>query len=67
MTGDDLPDDVAKWLKGLRKDDIEDIKGAIKLKRRLEAGGWLFKWIAITVVSFFIGAAALGDTVMKIV
>lgn len=61
-----LSTEAKTWLENLRKEDINEIKDALKMKRRIEAGGWLFKWIGITVVSFFAGTALLGDSLLKI-
>lgn len=61
-----LPVEVRQWLEGLRPDDIKEIKDALKMKRRIESGGWLFKWVGITVVSFFVGTVALGESFLKV-
>jgi hypothetical protein len=61
-----LSETTRKWLENLRPEDIKEMNDAIKLKRKIEAGGWLFKWISITIVSFFVGAAALGESLQKV-
>lgn len=61
-----LPESTRKWLETLTPEKMAAIDGAIKLKNRIEAGGWLMKWISITIISFFVGAAALGESLQKI-
>jgi hypothetical protein len=61
-----ISDDVKDWLENLRSEDVQEINEAIRLKRRIEAGGWLFKWLSITAVSFFAGSVLLGESIGKI-
>ena len=60
-----ITEETKAWLESLREQDIQEIKDALKLRRRIEAGGWLFKWIGITIVSFFAGSVLLGESLIK--
>ena len=61
-----LPGSTRQWLEGLRPDDIEELKDALKLYRTVNAGGRLVKWLSITIVAIFVGAATLGEALAKL-
>jgi hypothetical protein len=58
-----LPEGTRKWLEGLRDEDIQELKEAIKFQRSAKTVGTFGKWLVITIVSTFIGAVAFGEKV----
>lgn len=62
-----LPRTTRHWIENLNPEKMKDIDDAIKMKHRVEAGGWFIKWLSITVVSFFVGAAAFEEAIQKLI
>jgi hypothetical protein len=60
-----LPEKTRHWLENLREDDIKELKDAVSFYRTARAVGRFNKWLIITIVTIFIGAAAFGDALLK--
>jgi hypothetical protein len=63
---EDLPPEVRKYLKGLRKADIEQQNRAVRFYNMLQTVGTFNAWFIMTVMGVFITFAAFGDGVRKI-
>ena len=63
---DNLSDATKEFLVNLRDEDIEDINYAIQLTKTLRTMGTVMKWLSITIVAVFVGAASLGDAIVKL-
>ena len=60
-----LPEPTRQWLEDLREDDIKELIDAIKFYRTARAVGRFNKWLIITIVTIFIGAAGFGEAILK--
>ena len=60
-----LPEPTRQWLENLREDDIKELNDAVRFYRTAKAVGRFNKWLIITVVTLFIGAAAFGEALLK--
>lgn len=60
-----LPKPTREWLESLDKEDIDEIKEAIKFYHATRTIGRFWKWLIITVVSVFVGAAQFGEAIVK--
>lgn len=61
-----LPEPTRQWLENLREDDIKQLNEAIRFYDAARVGGRFIKWLIITVVAIFVGAAAFGEAIQKI-
>lgn len=62
----DLSPKVQRFFRDMRDEDVGLLQEAMKLVRSLLTVGRFFKWLVVTVVGFFIGAAMLGDAIVKL-
>ena len=60
-----LPEPTRQWLEELREDDIQELNDAVKFYRTARAVGRFNKWLIITVVTIFVGAAAFGKALQE--
>lgn len=63
----DLPEPTRKWLADLREGDLNDYKALQEAWHKWGTVIWFIKWVAITIVSSFMGTVALGETIGKVV
>ena len=68
MPQDDLRLDerTAKFLEQLRPEEVELLKESINFMRSAKTMGRFFKWMLITIVGTFIGAAAFGEAIKSL-
>jgi hypothetical protein len=64
---DKLSPSTRHWIENLRKEDIAEINKAIETYRAVNTTSRAVKWIVITIVACFVGAAALGESIQKII
>ena len=61
-----LPEATRQWLENLRPSDLKDLDDAVRFYHSTKAGGRFMKWLMISIVTIFVGAAAFGDAVQKL-
>lgn len=61
----ELPEKTRAFLEELRPAEIVLLNKAINFMRSAETMGRFFRWTAILVVSFFVGAVALRESIDK--
>lgn len=62
----ELPDSTKEFLRNLRAEDIEEINQAMIMAKTIRTMGNVMKWVSITIVAVFMGAASLGDALIKV-
>lgn len=58
-----LDERTVKFLEQLRPEEVELLKESINFMRSAKTMGRFFKWVLITIVGTFIGAAAFGEAI----
>jgi hypothetical protein len=61
-----LPEWKRRWIEELTEEKIKDQDDATRFYHGAKAGGRFVKWLMITIVAVFVGAAAFGDAVQKL-
>jgi hypothetical protein len=61
-----LPEPTRQWLERLREEDIKELNDAVRFYHATKAGGRFVKWLMITIVAIFVGAAAFGEALQKL-
>ncbi len=62
----DLPDHVREFLEDLREEELDLLHDAVVFMNTVRLVGRFMKWMIITVIGAFLGAAGLGDAITKI-
>lgn len=61
-----LPEPTRAFLEDLREDDLKDLAEAIRFYHSVRVIGRFWKWLIITTVAIFVGAATLGEAIQKL-
>lgn len=61
-----LPEETRNWLESLRKDDIETLEEVRRMYEKTRTLGSFTKWLLLTVIGIFVGAASFGDSIIRV-